>query len=104
MKERKDRIEDAVLAVHSALEEGVVEGGGCALYKTNMENKFHKCLGAPLQTILYNGADFNYLNDVRLQNIIDPTKVTRCALQNAISVAKTILGTEAVVLNQELWT
>ena len=37
------------------------------------------------------------------QNIIDPLKVTRCALLNAVSVAKTILSTEAVVLNSEEW-
>jgi len=103
MKERKDRIEDAVLAVHSALEEGIVEGGGCALYRINIDNPFNKCLGAPLQQILYNGADFNYLEDVFKLNIIDPLKVTRCALENAISVSKTILSTKAIVLNERLW-
>ena len=103
MKERKDRIDDAVLAVSCALEEGIVEGGGCALYKTSIDNLFHKCLGSPLQKILYNGADFNYLEDVSKQNIIDPYKVTRVALQNAISIAKVILSTEAVVINSRLW-
>jgi chaperonin GroEL len=103
MKERKDRIEDAVLAVHSALEEGIVEGGGCALYRISINNKFSKCLGAPLQQILYNGADFKYLEDTFKLNIIDPLKVTRCALENAISVSKTILSTRAVVLNERLW-
>ena len=37
------------------------------------------------------------------QNIIDPLKVTRCALENAVSIAKTILSTETVVLNERLW-
>jgi len=37
------------------------------------------------------------------QNIIDPLKVTRCALENAVSVAKVILSTEAVVLNSDEW-
>lgn len=103
MKERKDRIEDAVLAVQCALEEGIVQGGGCALYNIKTDNLFEKCLGAPLQKILHNGAEFNYLEDVSKQNIIDPVKVTRIALQNAISVAKTILGTDSIVLNERLW-
>ena len=37
-------------------------------------------------------------------NIIDPLKVTRCALENAISVAKTILSTEVVILNERQWS
>lgn len=103
VKERFDRYEDAVKAVGCALEEGVVEGGGCALYKIVFDNLFQKCLGYPLQHILYNGADFKYLENVINYNIIDPTKVTRCALENAVSVAKTILSTEAIVLNESQW-
>jgi chaperonin GroEL (HSP60 family) len=37
------------------------------------------------------------------QNIIDPLKVTRCALENAVSIAKTILSTNAIVLNERQW-
>lgn len=103
MKERRDRMDDAVLAVKCALEEGIVQGGGCALYKIKIDNLFSKELGAPLQQILFNGATFNYLDNVLDQNIMDPLKVTRCALQNAISVAKTILNTNAIVLNERLW-
>ena len=38
------------------------------------------------------------------KNIIDPLKVTRCALENAVSVAKTILSTDTIVLNERQWT
>lgn len=114
MKERKDRIEDAVLAVKSALEEGIVEGGGNALLRasTTLEIKdgvdaiLALVAVAPAQQIEKNsdGAipvslDIDYFK----QNVIDPYKVTRCSLQNAASVAKSILSTEAVVLNQHLW-
>ena len=102
MKERKDRIDDAVLAVHSALEEGIVLGGGVALkniYYQLMQNSvdvnyFIECIKSPSDLMGIKSVE-NY--------IIDPLKVTRCALQNAISVAKTILGTEAIVLNEQLW-
>jgi len=100
MKERKDRIEDAVLAVGCALDEGIVEGGGVALYKAslNLNSNFTKGLKEPYHIIEKNTGKL--LNENLFKNgIIDPLKVTRCALQNAISVAKTILGTEAIVLN-----
>ena len=109
MKERKDRIEDATLAVQCALEEGIVEGGGYALMKIapSLDNEFHSCLLTPYTQIFwvegekYQGLDLD--GNMFKQNIIDPLKVTRCALQNAISVAKTILGTGAMVLNERLW-
>lgn len=115
MKERFDRYDDAVKAVACALEEGIVEGGGFALlYSTILDKDYIqdsgaikyilKSLSSPLNTIIKNGADFS---DQRLtmfeQNIIDPLKVTRCALENAVSVAKIILSTEAVVLDQTQW-
>jgi len=105
MKERKDRIEDAVLAVQCGLEEGIIEGGGVALYKiaNTSKNKFKDCLRDPLYTILENGAVIDFETSMFKQNIIDPLKVTRCALQNAISVSKTILSTKAIVLNERLW-
>jgi len=107
MKERKDRIDDAVLSVQCALEEGIVEGGGVALFKTirSLEEHiypFDVCLLSPYKKIF--GTDI--LNpDINMfeQNILDPLKVTRCALQNAVSVAKTILSTEAIVLDERLW-
>lgn len=111
MKERYDRIEDAVYAVSSALEEGVLEGGGVALYKIadtldiDSSKSLHlilQALRAPNKTINENGAKVNpfVFDDY---TVVDPTKVTRCALENAASVALTILGTKAVVLNEHLW-
>lgn len=117
MKERKDRIDDAVLAVKSALEEGIVEGGGLALVRVNdtlcnrRPSKVRKTLLnvllAPSSTIFLNSNGAINCEDFHInrfdQNIIDPLKVTRCAFENAASVAKTILSTEAVVLNEQLW-
>jgi len=105
MKERKDRIDDAVLAVSCALEEGIIEGGGKALQliASTTNNKFVECLYAPKLAIVNNGAVIDYTEDFFEKGIIDPVKVTRVAIQNAISVAKTILGTNAVVLNERLW-
>lgn len=119
MRERKDRIEDAVLAVRSALEEGIVEGGGKALVMTynkliNTEKANKDSLYATLLNILLSPSfqifmnsdgriNDNYDEDRFKSGIVDPFKVTRCALENAASVAKTILSTEAVVLNEELW-
>lgn len=110
VKERKDRIDDAVLAVKSALEEGIVEGGGVALIKSSnliKQNNFSKCLLYPSE-IIQSNSDYTIMflpdEDMFKLNIIDPLKVTRCALQNAISVAKTILSTKAVVLDKNLWS
>jgi chaperonin GroEL len=117
MKERFDRYDDAVKAVACALEEGIVEGGGVALFKTIItllkdndcvDNYLLKALTNPYITIFPK----ELISDVRCldiginmfeQNVIDPLKVTRCALLNAVSVAKIILSTEAVVLNETEW-
>jgi len=121
MKERKDRYDDAVLAVACALEEGIVEGGGVALFKTLIQdykdceiiNKICTSLTKPYSVIfpksiiknkdLGDVVHFDLGTNMFEQNIIDPLKVTRCALENAVSVAKTILSTETVVLNERLW-
>jgi chaperonin GroEL len=114
MKERYDRVDDAVRAVNSAIEEGIVEGGGVALVRAynvlcNMENinqRLNMALLAPSYRIFVNSdskinTDFT---DSRFeQNIVDPLKVTKMALQNAVSVSSTILGTEAIVLDESLW-
>lgn len=106
MKERYDRYDDAVLASTSALEEGVVQGGGLALYKISESYKYHdlirNALKAPTKTIIANGASPDIIDNLP-SNIIDPVKVTRCALENSASIALTILGVEAIPLPRYLW-
>jgi len=132
MKEKKDRIEDALAATKAAVEEGTVVGGGVAYLramsaidalKLEGEEKLgaeilKKSLAAPLEQIAtnagkdgsvvvaevlkgkenfgYNAQDDKY-EDLVEAGIIDPTKVTRYALQNAASAAGMFLTTEAVV-------
>jgi chaperonin GroEL len=112
MKERFDRYDDAVKAVACALEEGIVQGGGLALYfagqnfaksmkglySPSIELEILKAINAPCDILA-----IPVLTDMFELNIIDPLKVTRCALLNAVSVAKTILSTEAIVLNESEW-
>jgi len=114
VKERYDRYDDAVKAVACALEEGIVEGGGMALYNAScnlLNSNFGKVVDSIFNSlykpseILLNSNDvlkFN-IKDMFSLNIIDPLKVTRCALENAVSVAKTILSTEAIVLQENEW-
>jgi chaperonin GroEL len=124
MKERYDRYDDAIRAVTCALEEGIVEGGGEAFYKQWNQHRFDKKADIDMNVeekiiwSLYNSILMPYYKikenkniDVNLnfpvdrfkENIIDPLKVTRTALENAVAVAKTILSTNAVVLNSEQW-
>lgn len=118
MKERFDRYDDAVKAVACALEEGIVEGGGVALFKAIItllqdndcvDNRILISLTNPYITIFPK----LIINDVRHlelnvnmfnKNIIDPFKVTRCALENAVSVVKTILSTDSVIISRESWS
>jgi chaperonin GroEL len=122
-KELYDRVDDAVCAVRSALEEGILPGGGISLYKealslpleTIAQQILYDALRSPLKEIWYNAGieeskdgltshyDFGY--DVKTQKwgdmykmgVIDPLKVTKSALQNAVSVAVTILSTNAII-------
>ena len=123
-KELYDRIDDAVCAVRSALEEGILPGGGIALYNESEKIKedgtiaqkiLRVALRAPLQQILDNAgiAEFgldaskgydegyniktNEFGDMYKMGVIDPLKVTRSALENAVSVASTILSTNAII-------
>jgi chaperonin GroEL len=112
MKERFDRYDDAVKAVACALEEGIVQGGGLALYfagqnfaksmkglySPSIELEILKAINTPCDILA-----IPVLTDMFDKNIIDPLKVTRCALLNAVSVAKIILSTEAIVLNESEW-
>jgi chaperonin GroEL len=133
MKEKKDRVDDALHATRAAVEEGVVPGGGVALVRaldsleavdtSNSDertgvNIIRTALEAPLRTIVANAGgegsvvvqkvregkgDFGYnAREDRYENlmaagILDPTKVTRLALENAASIAGLLLTTECVI-------
>jgi chaperonin GroEL len=133
MKEKKDRVDDALHATRAAVEEGVVPGGGTAFVRTvDAINKVNggnadqdagikivaAAIQSPLRQIVDNGGDDAsvVLNEVRKNKgnygynagtgeygdmiemgILDPTKVTRTALQNAASIASMIITTEAMV-------
>jgi chaperonin GroEL len=132
MKEKKDRVDDALQATKAALEEGIVPGGGAALLHAREyidrdsigADIVYKACGSPFKKILTNaGIDPEYIyftmNEIRTadcwtgynlkiddfknmkeEGIIDPAKVTRTALENAVSVAGTILLTEAIVVDK----
>jgi len=130
MKEKKDRLDDALQATKAALEEGILPGAGVALLNArNAISKrddtdlgkggqiVFKACSTPLQQILSNaGEDYhewlpqfkntkNMVPDIKSQTIvdafdngiIDPTKVVRCALENAAAAAVTLLMTECVI-------
>jgi len=134
VKERKDRVDDAMHATRAAVEEGILPGGGVALLrsvealkrvKTENEDQKHgveivrKAIQTPARQIAINaGADgsivvgkilekdqYAYGYDAQsgeygnlvTKGIIDPTKVVRCALQDAASVAGLLITTEAMV-------
>jgi len=112
VKEKYDRYDDAVKAVACALEEGIVEGGGLALYHASqivaktIKNLKHQSVELVILISLNKPNDIlnvPVLNNMFELNIIDPLKVTRCALENAVSIAKTILSTDCVVLNKNEW-
>ena len=132
MKEKKDRVDDALSATKAAVEEGVVIGGGAALIRATAAVKLDltgdeaigaeiikRAVKAPLRQISenagfdagvvanavetakdantgFNAATGEYV-DMFKEGIIDPTKVERIAIQNAISVASLLLTTEATV-------
>jgi len=140
LKEKKDRVDDALNATKAAIEEGIVPGGGSALLyakeaiiKTREEldsdihigkNIVYKACLSPFMKILknagysdsecyglinqadptktWNGFDLKTETFINLKEagIIDPAKVTRCALENAASVAGTILLTEVAIVEE----
>jgi len=133
MKEKKDRVDDALHATKAAIEEGIVAGGGAALLyaresiidKNTLGSQIvYQACGKPFEQIFINaGYDktkaqmlaMNYstnethweghdvktgmIIDMKEKGIIDPAKVTRTALENAASVAGTVLLTECVVVD-----
>lgn len=111
VKEKKDRYDDAVLAVLCAIEDGIIEGAGRGFSSavglpSIKDNPFTDCLRVPYAKIHENsGGKLNLLHEKSLfrLGIVDPLKVAKSALENAVSVSKTILSTEAVVLNERLW-
>jgi chaperonin GroEL len=138
MKEKKDRVDDALHATRAAVAEGIVPGGGVALIraqsaldKLELPNEgdyntgifiVRKAIEAPLRTIVQNagGSAEVIINEVRSSKgnigynarseeyvdmvkagIIDPTKVTRLALENAGSIASLLLTTECVIATEK---
>ena len=127
-KEKYDRVEDASCAVKSAIEEGILPGGGIALLRCAedleqgaAQDVLYEALIAPIEQILTNAGEdikeirdkvcscadvpYNFGYDVKNRKfgdmyemgIIDPAKVTKNALKNAVSVATTILSTNAIM-------
>ncbi len=124
LKEKKDRVEDAIYATKAALKEGIVPGGGVALFNaskkiepTNVgEEILLASILAPIATILDNagistsvnlpeeeGKGINVINgehvDMVEEGIIDPVLVTKTALKNAVSVVTTIISADCVISN-----
>jgi len=122
LKEKQDRVEDAIHATKAALKEGIVPGGGIALlnaaqqvvYSNDCEKILLNALKAPFYTILDNagieitteppkgvGIDVNTgeQSDMIKAGIIDPVLVTKSALKNAVSVVTTIISADCVISN-----
>lgn len=136
MKEKKDRVDDALHATRAAVQEGIVAGGGVAyiraqasLEKLKGDNDdentgiqiVRRAIEEPLRTIVANAGlegsivvqkvregkdDFGYnartdvYEGLKKAGVIDPTKVSRIALENAASIASMLLTTEAVIVDK----
>jgi chaperonin GroEL len=136
MKEKKDRVDDALHATRAAVEEGIVPGGGVAYIRAieslkdvvtdNVDEKtgvaiIRRALEEPLRQIVANAglegsiivqkvregkADFGFnartevYENMLAAGVIDPTKVTRIALENAASIASMLLTTECVIADK----
>jgi|TARA_R100000149_G_scaffold19660_1_gene7579 chaperonin GroEL len=124
LKEKKDRVEDAIYATKAALKEGIVPGGGVALFNASQkistdtvgEQALAEAIIAPMATILDNagidtsielsdkeGEGINVITgecvDMIKEGIIDPVLVTKSALKNAVSVVMTIVSADCVISN-----
>ena len=136
MKEKKDRVDDALAATRAAVEEGIVPGGGVALIRSlDALEKFDgdnddettgiaivkRAVEEPLRQIIANAGgegavivqrvkegkdDFGYnarseqFDELYKAGVIDPTKVTRIAIENAASIASMLLTTECVIVDE----
>tara|TARA_R110002012_G_scaffold74885_1_gene189622 strand:+ start:3671 stop:5236 length:1566 start_codon:yes stop_codon:yes gene_type:complete len=121
LKEKKDRIEDAIYATKAALKEGIVSGGGVALLNASQKistgpagKVLLNALSSPFETIMNNaglklnlgmkeGYGCNVINGAFVkmidEGIIDPVLVTKSALKNAVSVALTVMSADCVISN-----
>ena len=123
LKEKKDRVEDAIYATKAALKEGIVSGGGVALLNASTKIKSDNAgetmllnsIKAPFVTILANagfettgypdkeGFGINVVTgketDMIKEGVIDPVLVTKSALKNAVSVVTTIISADCVISN-----
>ena len=133
MKEKKDRVDDALHATRAAVEEGIVPGGGVALIRAQKAaidlpltgdektgaDIVVRAVEAPLRQLVINAGreaalivekvksldsptmGYNVVTDayedLLTSGVVDPTKVTRCALQNAASIAGLMLTTECII-------
>ena len=126
LKEKKDRVEDAIYATKAALQEGIVPGGGIALLNASQtikadnigEEILLNAIKSPFETILKNagfeqigprpskglGIDVVTGKEVNMidNGIIDPVLVTKTALKNAVSVVLTIISADCVISNIRL--
>ena len=127
LKEKKDRIEDAIYATKAALKEGIVPGGGVALLNASQkisakavgEEILLKAIQAPFYTVLDNagitmmdgyedheGYGIDVVTGERATmisaGIIDPVLVTKSALKNAVSVVSTIISADCVISNMRM--
>jgi chaperonin GroEL len=124
LKEKKDRVEDAMYATKAALQEGIVPGGGIALLNAAQKistsdagKVLLNALSSPFETIMDNAGmklnvdmkegygcnviDGSFVNMIN-EGIIDPVLVTKSALKNAVSVALTIMSADCVISNIRL--
>ena len=122
LKEKKDRVEDAIYATKAALKEGIVPGGGVALLNASQEITAEgwgeeillKAIKAPFHTILDNAGIENQdepmlgqgidvitgeICEMIANGIIDPVLVTKSALKNAVSVVSTIISADCIISN-----
>ena len=122
LKEKKDRVEDAIYATKAALKEGIVPGGGIALLNASQKLKANntgeeillKSITSPFRVILENagltvnvniieGTGVNVVTGESVNmiesGIIDPVLVTKTALKNAVSVVTTIISADCVISN-----
>ena len=124
LKEKKDRVEDAIYATKAALQEGIVPGGGIALLNASQKistgqagKVLLNALSSPYETIMSNaGVELNsWMKEgygcnvvtgefVKMidKGIIDPVLVTKSALKNAVSVALTIMSADCVISNMRI--